>query len=117
YLSHPESLFTSSKMKKLLGVFAGVYDLILIDSPPVIAVSDSLLLSTLVDKVIYIVQWETTKRKLALSGVKSLLEVNADLAGIVLSKVDVRKHSKYGYSDSGKYYYSKYNKYYTDSPA
>lgn len=117
YLAHPESLFTSSKMKKLLGVFAEVYDLILIDSPPVLAVSDSLVLSSLVDKVIYIVQWEATKRELAFSGVKSLLAVNADLAGIVLSKVDVRKHAKYGYSDSGKYYYAKYNKYYTDNSA
>jgi len=115
YIPHPESLFTSSKMKKLLGVFAEVYDMILIDSPPVLAVSDSLMLSSLVDKVIYVVQWETTKRELAFSGVKSLLEANADIAGIVLSQVDVRKHAKYGYSDSGKYYYAKYNKYYTDN--
>jgi hypothetical protein len=42
-----------------------------------------------------------------------MLEAGADLAGVVLSRVDVKKHARYGYADSG-YYQNRYRKYYVN---
>jgi polysaccharide biosynthesis transport protein len=107
----PPDLFRTSTMKILLEEMAAYYDLVIIDSPPVTAVSDSFTLSGLVDKVLYIIRWEQTPRNVALSGIRQMVEAGADLAGVVLSRVDVKKHARYGYADSG-YYQGYYRKYY-----
>jgi succinoglycan biosynthesis transport protein ExoP len=107
----PPDLFRTSTMKILLEEMAAYYDLVIIDSPPVTAVSDSFTLSGLVDKVLYVVRWEQTPRNVALAGIRQMVEAGADIAGVVLSRVDVKKHARYGYADSG-YYQGYYRKYY-----
>ena len=61
----------------------------------------------------FIVRWERTPRNVALSGLAQLAEAGADIAGVVLSRVNVRKHARYGYADSG-YYSGYYRKYYVN---
>lgn len=107
----PPDLFRSSTMKILLEEMAAYYDLVIIDTPPVAAVSDSFTLSGIVDKSIYIIRWEQTPRNVALAGIRQMVEAGADIAGIVLARVDVKKHARYGYADSG-YYQGYYRKYY-----
>ena len=107
----PPDLFRSSTMKILLEEMAAYYDLVIIDSPPVAAVSDSFTLSGLVDKAIYVIRWEQTPRNVALAGIRQMIEAGGDIAGVVLSRVDVKKHARYGYADSG-YYQGYYRKYY-----
>jgi capsular exopolysaccharide synthesis family protein len=109
----PPDLFRSSTMKILLEETAAYYDLVIIDSPPVAAVSDSFTLSGLVDKAIYVIRWEDTPRHVALAGTRQMLDAGADIAGVILSRVDVRKHARYGYADSG-YYQGSYRKYYVN---
>jgi exopolysaccharide transport family protein len=109
----PPDLFRSSTMKILLEEMAAYYDLVLIDSPPVAAVSDSFTLSGIVDKSIYVIRWEETPRNVALAGIRQMLEAGGDVAGIVLSRVDVKKHARYGYADSG-HYQGSYRKYYVN---
>jgi capsular exopolysaccharide synthesis family protein len=106
----PPDLFRSSIMRILLEEMAAYYDLVIIDSPPVAAVSDSFMLSGIVDKSIYVVRWERTPRNVAVAGIRQMVEAGGDVAGVVLSRVDVKKHSRYGYADSGHYsgYYKKY---------
>ena len=106
----PPDLFRSSVMRILLEEMAAYYDLVIIDSPPVAAVSDSFMLSGIVDKSIYVVRWERTPRNVAVAGIRQMVEAGGDVAGVVLSRVDVKKHSRYGYADSGHYsgYYKKY---------
>jgi Mrp family chromosome partitioning ATPase len=89
------------------------YDLVIIDSPPVGAVTDALTLSGIVDKSIYVVRWEHTPRNPVLAGMRQMIEAGAHIAGIVLSRVDVKKHARYGYADSG-YYRGSYSKYYVN---
>jgi polysaccharide biosynthesis transport protein len=107
----PPDLFRTSTMKILLEEMAAYYDLVIIDSPPVTAVSDSFTLSGLVDKVLYVIRWEQTPRNVALAGIRQMVEAGADISGVVLSRVDVKKHARYGYADSG-YYQGYYRKYY-----
>jgi succinoglycan biosynthesis transport protein ExoP len=100
-------------MRILLEETAAYYDLVLIDSPPMAAVSDCFTLATLVDKAIYVIRWEQTPRNVALAGIRQMVEAGADIAGIVLSRVDLKKHARYGYADSG-YYRGSYRKYYVN---
>lgn len=109
----PPDLFRSSTMKILLEEMTAYYDLVMIDSPPVAAVSDSFTLSGLVDKSIYVIRWEDTPRNVALAGIRQMLESGGDVAGIVLSRVNVKKHARYGYADSG-HYQGSYRKYYVN---
>ena len=109
----PPDLFRSSTMKILLEETAAYYDLVIIDSPPVAAVSDSFTLSSIVDKAIYVIRWEQTPRNVALASIRQMVEAGADIAGIVLSRVDLKKHARYGYADSG-YYQGSYRKYYVN---
>ena len=53
------------------------------------------------------------KARLAVAGIRQMVEAGADIAGIVLSRVDVKKHARYGYADSG-YYQGYYRKYYVN---
>ena len=109
----PPDLFRSQAMRRLLDELEASYDLVMIDSPPVAAVSDSIALAGLVQKTVYIVRWERTPRNVALAGLSQLAEAGADIAGVVVSRVDVRKHARYGYADSG-YYQGRYRKYYVN---
>jgi capsular exopolysaccharide synthesis family protein len=109
----PPDLFRSSTMKILLEETAAYYDLVIIDSPPIAAVSDCFTLSGLVDKTLYVVRWERTPRNVALAGIRQMIDAGADLAGIVVARVDIKKHARYGYADSG-YYQGSYRKYYVN---
>ena len=110
-VASPPDLFRSSTMRILLEETAAYYDLVIIDTPPIAAVSDIFTLSSLVDKALYVIRWEQTPRNVALEGIRQLVEAGADIAGIVLSRVDLKKHARYGYADSG-YYRGSYQKYY-----
>ena len=99
--------------RSLLNKLKSVFDLVVIYSSPVLAVSDSRVLSRSVDKTVFVVRWVETPREVAIRGLKQILDVGSDLAGVVLSQVNAKKHSRYGYGDSG-YYHGRYRKYYSD---
>lgn len=113
---NPSDLLGSDRMRALLREAGGIYDLIVIDSPPVHLVSDTRILSHMVDKTVFAIRWTRTRREVATLGVKQLVESGASVAGVVLSMVDVRKNARYSYADSGYYYGSsrKYRKYYAE---
>ncbi|MHA1112888.1 MAG: GumC family protein [Alphaproteobacteria bacterium] len=110
---NPPDLFASERMRVLLERLHNLYDLVLIDTPPMLAVSDALVLVRQVDRVLFVVRWAKTRRETVLAGIKQVKEAGAHLAGLVLSQVDIRKHAQYEYRDSG-YYYGSYSKYYIE---
>lgn len=107
----PADAFRSAEMRRLLEAAGRDYDLIVVDSPPVGAVSDGFILSGLADQTVFVAKWQTTPRRMILHSLKQLAEAGAEIAGVVLSRVDVKKHAGYGYADSG-YYAGTYRKYY-----
>lgn len=111
--SSPPDLFRSQGMKALLQAVRDYYDLVVLDSPPVAAVSDSFILSGLADKTVFVVRWQVTPRQLAIGAIRQIAETSKDLAGVVLSRVNVKKHAQYGYADSN-YYRGYYDEYYTN---
>lgn len=109
---NPTDLLGSEHMRRLLHELAESHDLVVLDSSPVMAVSDARILARLADKIVFVVRWEKTRRETAVHGLKQIREAGGSIAGVVLSRVNVRKHARYGYADSG-YYHGKYAKYYT----
>lgn len=105
----PEVL-ESHAMKAALATFADRYDLVILDSPPVMAVSDARIISQLADYTIFILHWAKTPRDVVKSAVSALLGVT-DRVGIVINKVNLAKHAMYEYGDYGDYY-SRYRGYY-----
>lgn len=109
----PVELLGSVRMRNLINALAQSYHLVVLDTPPLLAVSDALLLLRQADATVFLVRWGKTPRDTAKLGIKTALEAGAHIAGIVLSYVDVKKHAQYTYADSGHYYNKAYRKYYT----
>jgi len=110
--TNPQDLLGSQQMRSFLERMRSQYDLIVIDSPPVLAVSDSVILSHVVDRTVFVIRWETTPRAVALGALKTLRTNGGPIAGAVLSRVNVKKHAAFGYGDSA-YHYHKYSEYYS----
>jgi capsular exopolysaccharide synthesis family protein len=98
----PEQL-DSDLMQKLLRRLSRQYDMVLLDSAPILAVSDSLFLARLADKTVFLVRWAKTRRAAASMGLEQVLAAKADVAGVLLTMVDVKSHATYGFGDSGVY--------------
>jgi polysaccharide biosynthesis transport protein len=99
-------------MRAFVQGLAKQFDLVILDTPPLITVSDALVTARLADYVIFLVRWEQTNRELAVNALKQMRDLRKQL-GVVLAQVDVRQHVRYGYGDHG-YCNSKYRDYYTN---
>jgi capsular exopolysaccharide synthesis family protein len=104
-------LLDSNAMRNFIGTLTTQFDLVFVDTPPVMAVSDARVTAQLADYIIFLVRWETTPRELVVNALRLMRDLRKHV-GVVLAQVDVRRHSRYGYGDYG-YYYSKYRDYYT----
>lgn len=90
---------TTDRMKMILHALAPRYDMILIDSAPVLVGAEVLTLSRMVDKVAFMVRWGNTKRDAVMEAMKDLIEVNADIAGVAMTRVDPKGYRAYSYSE------------------
>lgn len=111
---NPADLLASDNMRKLIAYLKSQYDLVVIDSPPALAVADARVLSQLADKTIFLTRWAETPRDVVSMAIKQLANSGANLAGILLTRVNLKKNARYGYADSG-YYGRKYSQYYSDA--
>jgi capsular exopolysaccharide synthesis family protein len=106
-------LASSTVIGHVLAQLREEYDLVVIDSPPTLPVADVQVLAKLADQVLFCVRWDKTPRQTALAAIHMLQDVKADIAGVLLTRVHMRKHAGYGYQDVG-YYYARYRSYYAD---
>ena len=104
----PLELLSSKRFEKILEQLGKHYDRIVIDSAPTQAVSDGLVLAKLSDAVVYIVKSHDTSMELVKRGTMRLKQVNAPIAGVLITQVDIDKITAYG----GDYYYQGYYDYY-----
>ena len=93
---NPTELLSSSKMKHMLEILSGEYDHIIIDAPPIISVADPIILGTIVDGVVLVVESGKPNRDILQRSVQGLLAANSNILGAVLNKVDLYKND-YGY--------------------
>lgn len=113
HCDNAQALLQSDRMKTLIDEASKAYDLIFFDSPPLLAVSDAVLLSHRADTTVVVVRWETTARDGVRSTLSILRKAEVRIGGIVMAQVDVKKHAKYGYGDYASYY-GQYGHYYAN---
>jgi len=101
---NPLELLASNRFQAVLKSFENHYDRIIIDSTPVQAVSDALVLSQYARGVVYVVKADATPDRMIKNCFKRLREVNAPVIGVVLNQVDIKKSARYGYEDYEGYY-------------
>jgi capsular exopolysaccharide synthesis family protein len=110
----PTDLLGGLRMQRLLQQLGDAFEMVVMDTPPIMAVSDALLLVRSADATLFVVRWEKTRRDVATAGTKMVYEAGARLAGLVLTQVDLRRHAQYDYTDSHAYYYRGYKRYYSE---
>lgn len=93
---NPAEILSSQRMTELLEMLRGKVDYVLIDTPPIIAVTDAAVLASRVDGVLLVVNAGKTKRELAIKARDMLKQVNANVIGVVLNNAQVDK-SAYAY--------------------
>jgi len=111
---NPSELLASERMKTLISnVQNGPFDWVLIDTPPVLAVTDAVIIAPWVAGVVFVIGSEMTQRRLAERAVETLMTSRPHILGAVLNRVDIIRN-KYYYS---RYYGYKYKNYYVRSNA
>jgi capsular exopolysaccharide synthesis family protein len=100
---NPSELISSEKMKEMLSFLSNHYDYIFIDSPPLVTVTDPLILSTLVDGVILVVKSGKSKSEIARRACQDLAGVGAKIFGVVLNDLDVKSEG-YDHYNYSRYY-------------
>ncbi len=109
---NPSELLSSERMRTLLtNLTHGPFDWIVIDTPPVLAVTDAVILAPLVSGVVFVIGAEMTRRRLAERAIDTLMQSRPRYAGVVLNKVDFARN-KYYYS---RYYGHQYKNYYAEA--
>jgi polysaccharide biosynthesis transport protein len=109
---NPSELLSSERMKTLLTNLAhGPFNWIIIDTPPVLAVTDAVILAPLVSGVTFVVGAEMTRRRLAERAIETVMQAHPRFAAVVLNKVNFAKN-KYYYS---RYYGHQYKNYYAEA--
>jgi len=110
-MDNSQDLISSDKMRDFLESLASRYDYIIMDTAPIMPISDALIISRIVDTSLFVVRWGETPQGIVLSALQQLKAAEAPIRGIVLTRVDFSKHKFYGTADSG-YYHGHYREYY-----
>src|SRR5262249_7790675 len=98
---NPQDLVGSHPMEKLLATVRKQYDMVLVDTPPIMAITDAVLIAKMADTTVYLARWATTPREVISEGLRQLAKFNIRLAGLVLTQVDLTDRKRYGSDDYG----------------
>lgn len=101
---NPSELLNSARMMEVVKLLSTHFDTLIMDTPPLLAVTDALVLAPRVDGVILVMDPTKTKRGEIRHAIEQLQRVNANLLGVVLNNIKIRR-SQYYYNRS--YYYGK----------
>ena len=103
---NPSELIGSERMKKFISLVKTEWDIIIFDSPPLIAVTDAAIISKFIDKMLVVVMPNQTNKKALYYCLEILANIESPLEGIIFNGVDSR-------SSYGSYYYQyQYYEYY-----
>jgi capsular exopolysaccharide synthesis family protein len=101
------------RMKELLTALHSSYDIVILDTPPVLPLADTRVIVSLADTVVMMARWRSTSRRAVESALQILASSGADIMGVCLTMTDLRKMSTQGYGDPS-FYYSRYKDYFSD---
>jgi capsular exopolysaccharide synthesis family protein len=105
---NPADILASKRFRKLIEELRIRYDTVILDTPPVLVVTDARIIAPLADAVVYMIKWNATSQSAVVEGLRILRSVNAKIAGIAFSFVNP-KHAEH-YVSSDYYRTSDYRK-------
>lgn len=103
---NPPELFSSERFKNLISDLRTRFDWVLIDSPPVISLTDSVILASMADMVAFVVKHNESEREMIRRCLQNIRNVNPHVIGAILNDVDIEKSYSKDYYYTGYYYYS-----------
>lgn len=107
-------IFASEKFKHFIDDVRSRYDIVIIDTPPVLVVPDARLIGQFVDAIIFTVAWDRTTKAQIAESIRQFATANLSLTGLVLSQIDPKGMRRYGYG--GRYgAYAAYGEGYYDT--
>jgi len=106
---NPSELLASERMSFLLSYLKKTFDVLIVDSPPMLPISDALILAPYADGVILIIKEGLMNRNMVRKVVDQLRMARANLIGTVLNEVNTKRNGYY------KYYHKHYSRYYGES--
>jgi succinoglycan biosynthesis transport protein ExoP len=99
-LSSPAEILQSPRIRQIIATLSTEFDVVILDSPPVLAVQDANLLAPYADRTIMLVHWGATKIATFMTAMQRLSDLDVSVSGVVLSRVDRRRYRAYGSPDS-----------------
>ncbi len=108
---NPSELLGSKRLSELIKKLENEWDMVLFDSPPLVAVTDATMISKEIDKIIIVVKVGQTENSAFEHTINALKNVSAPIGGIILNAVTESHNYGYYY-----YYYQYYNYYGQDKP-
>jgi capsular exopolysaccharide synthesis family protein len=125
YLRHPElpsltvlpagkrppkvpDLLDSARMRELVSFWRQEFDQVIIDAPPVIGMSDAVILATMADMVVLVLRAQQSHRQDLLRAQEILASVDANVAGAIINDFDLKAHAYYGYYGDTPSLYARY---------
>ncbi len=109
---NPAEMMESKRFRDMVDRLKELYDIVIFDSPPIIAVSDAAIIGTMMDGVIIVVKIRQISRDILKRAVAQLTKANTMLLGAVVNNLDLKGGGRYG---SYYYYYHEKYKYYGET--
>ena len=110
-----EGMLVSEAFDQLLDTLKTRFELIIIDTAPILPVVDARIIASKADAVILLVGWRKTPLRAVQTAIHQLEAVGGRVTGVALSQVNLLVQAKSGYGDP-TYYYHSYSNYYVDRP-
>jgi capsular exopolysaccharide synthesis family protein len=107
------AVFQSGAMAALLQRLRREYDLVLLDAPPAHAMTDARIVAGLAEATVLCLRWRSTPLGVVRDALNLLEEAQASVAGVALTRVDVRAHVRSGYADA-EVYHPRYGGYFRE---
>ena len=103
YHKRPLQVLGSSRLRSMIETWRTEYDVILIDSPPILAVGDARILAQLADYSVVVARWGKTSWCALNHALRLLADGGARIAGVTVSRVNIKQFATYDYADAGIY--------------
>ncbi len=91
-------LLDSERMRQLMRSLASMYDMVILDTPPVKLFPDTLVLQQQIDKVLFLVRWAKTRREIAIDALKVVIQAGRFDPVVGLTQVDLSQLHRYDYA-------------------
>ncbi|MCY1669489.1 polysaccharide biosynthesis tyrosine autokinase [Novosphingobium sp. SL115] len=102
---NPAELFSTERLREIVLSLGEVFDHVIVDAPPVLGLADAPLIGTSAEGMVFVIEAERTSRRAARTAIQRLQAVGNRVLGVVVTKIDLKRHN-YGYGYGYGYGYS-----------